>query len=88
MRDDTSLVTFPSDFPIKIIGDVTDNFEQDILTIAREHHPELKDDAIQRKQSAAGNFLSLTITVRAVSQPALDALYQALSKHPDAKMVL
>ncbi len=84
----SDLITFPSDFPIKIIGEVTTAFEADILAIARKHHPELSDDAIQRKTSAKGNYLAISITVRAVSQAALDALYDDLSKHPDVKMVL
>jgi uncharacterized protein len=85
-KDD--LISFPSDFPIKIIGDSTEHFEQAVLEIARQHHPELADDAIQRKTSAEGNYLAITITVRALSQEGLDALYTALSKHPDTKMVL
>ncbi|MCH9756036.1 MAG: DUF493 domain-containing protein [Gammaproteobacteria bacterium] len=88
MSDDAGLLIFPSDFPIKIIGEITEQFEKDILMIARRHHPELKDDAIQRKVSQQGNYLALSITVRAVSQTALDALYTELSKHPDTKMVL
>jgi uncharacterized protein len=87
-NNNSDLITFPSDFPIKIIGNVTPTFEQDILNIAREHHPELTEDSIQLKKSAEGNYLAMTITVRAVSQAALDALYEALSQHPDAKMVL
>ncbi len=88
MTDEQNLIAFPTDFPIKVIGDVTDQFEQDILDIARKHHPELEDDAIQRKMSAKGNYLAISITVWAVSQAALDALYEDLSKHPDTKMVL
>jgi uncharacterized protein len=89
MRDDgKDLVDFPTDFPIKIIGDATPQFEAAILDIARQHHPELLDNAIQCKVSEKGNYLSMTITVRAVSQKALDALYTALSQHPDTKMVL
>jgi putative lipoic acid-binding regulatory protein len=84
----SDLISFPSDFPIKIIGDSTEQFETAILDIARQHHPELADDAIQRKTSAEGNYLAITITVRAVSQEGLDALYTALSKHPETKMVL
>ncbi|MDX2347109.1 MAG: DUF493 domain-containing protein [Legionella sp.] len=89
MREDGSdLIDFPTDFPIKIIGEATAEFEMAILDIARQHHPELLDAAIQRKTSAEGNYLAITITIHAVSQARLDALYTALSKHPDTKMVL
>ncbi len=88
MSEDSGLLVFPSDFPIKIIGEVTERFQEEILAIARKHHPELEDDAIQLKKSGQGNYLAISITVRAVSQTALDALYTELSKHPDTKMVL
>ena len=88
MSDDSGVLVFPSDFPIKIIGEATAQFEQDILAIARRHHPELKEDALQCKKSGQGNYLAISITVQAVSQTALDALYEELSKHPDTKMVL
>ena len=89
MREDgRDIVEFPTDFPIKVIGDATSKFEAAIVEIARHHHPELSDDAIERNISAKGTYLSITITVRAESQKALDALYTELSRHPDTKMVL
>ncbi len=89
MSDDKeTLIEFPADFPIKIIGDATATFEAEILEIARTHHPDLSDDAVARKTSAEGKYLAITITVRAESQEGLDALYTALSGHPDIKMVL
>ncbi|MDF1646870.1 MAG: DUF493 domain-containing protein [Legionellaceae bacterium] len=88
MSDSSSLIKFPSDFLIKIIGEVTEQFEQDILDIAHKHHPELEKSAIQSQKSAKGNYLAISITVHAVNQHALDALYEELSKHPDTKMVL
>lgn len=84
----SSLLTFPCDFPIKVIGEVSVQFEADVLNIARRHHPELQESAIQRKTSKQGNFLAISITVQATSQATLDALYEELSKHPDTKLVL
>jgi uncharacterized protein len=83
-----SLLTFPCDFPVKIIGEVSEQFESDIIKIVRQHYPNLQDDAIQRQTSKQGTYLALSITVHAISQATLDALYQDLSKHPGTKMVL
>jgi uncharacterized protein len=83
-----SLLTFPCDFPIKVIGEVSDKFETDIIKIVRQHYPNLQDNAIQRQASKQGTYLALSITVHAISQATLDALYQDLSKHPGTKMVL
>ena len=40
------------------------------------------------RPSKAGNYLSLTCTVRATSQAQLDALYLELTAHPMVKVVL
>lgn len=88
MDDNKELLTFPCDFPIKVIGEVTAAFEPDVLAIARRHHPELKATSVTTKPSAGGKYLAITIIVHADSQDMLDALYEELSKHPDAKMVL
>jgi putative lipoic acid-binding regulatory protein len=40
------------------------------------------------RPSTKGNYLSLTVTVRATSREQLDNLYRALSSHPMVKMVL
>jgi putative lipoic acid-binding regulatory protein len=51
---------------------------------ARDFDPATHGDA----PSKAGNYLSLTCTVRATSQAQLDALYRALTAHPMVKVVL
>lgn len=90
MKDDetSGLIEFPCDFPIKVIGDLTEAFAEELLVIARKHHPEITEDAITTKVSKAGNYLSVTITVHTESQEALDALYADFVKHPSTKMVL
>ena len=35
-----------------------------------------------------GNYIGLTVTVRATSRPQLDDLYRALSAHPMVKIVM
>ena len=88
MKNDQSLMTFPCDFQIKIIGHNTKSFALDINQIARKHFPSTMDEAICSKTSHGGNYLSISITVHVNDQPSLDALYLELTKHPDIKMVL
>jgi hypothetical protein len=85
---DASLIKFPCDFPIKIMGKATDVFKKDIFAILRKHYPALNTDTIQINFSKNGNFIAISATVFAQDQPSLDALYQNLSQHPDIKMVL
>lgn len=88
MTEDSSLLKFPCDFPIKIMGKATGVFKDEISAIVYKHYPNLKAKAFQTNTSKNGNFLAISVTVHALDQPSLDALYQDLSQHPDIKMVL
>jgi len=85
---DESLIEFPCDFPIKIMGDNCDEFEAEIIRIVRQHVPDLGEAAIRQRQSGKGNYLAITVTIRAQSQSHLDALYRELTACELAKMVL
>jgi len=83
-----SLLSFPCDFPIKAFGHSRDGFDRLIAEIVRRHAPDLGEDAIACRPSKGGKFTAITITVRAVSQGQLDAIYRDLSASPDIIMAL
>ncbi len=81
-------IDFPCDFPIKVMGASRDGFAQAMLDVVRRHAPEFDGAAMEIRPSRAGNYLSLTCTVRATSKAQLDALYRDLTGHPWVKIVL
>lgn len=83
-----SLIEYPSDFPIKIMGAMQDNFAEVIVEVVTLHDPEFHAGRLEMRPSSKGNYLSLTATVRATSREQLDNLYRALSSHPMVKVVL
>jgi len=83
-----TLLEFPCDFPIKIMGAAQDGFAQTILAVVIRHAPDYDAATMELRASSGGNYLSLTCTVRATSQAQLDALYHELSAHPLVKVVL
>lgn len=83
-----SLIEYPSDFPIKIMGVMQDTFAQTMLQLVMEHDPSFHADRMEMRPSSKGTYLSLTVTVRATSREQLDNLYRALSSHPMVKVVL
>jgi putative lipoic acid-binding regulatory protein len=83
-----SLLVFPTDFPIKVMGPRVDGFAQQIVSVVREHAPDFDAETIEVRASKFGNYLSLTATVRATSREQLDTLYRALTGHPLVKIVL
>ena len=87
-RQSESLIEFPSDFPIKIMGVRSDDFAQLVLEEVLRHDPDFDGGTMEMRPSRKGSYLSLTCTVRATSQRQLDALYRELSAHPLVKVVL
>lgn len=78
MADDT-LLEFPCDFPLKIMGAATDEFRSLAIGIVTRHFGELPRASIEERQSRGGRYLSLTCTVRAQSKAQLDAVYRELT---------
>ena len=87
MKKDT-LMTFPCDFPLKIIGKNTPSFLTDMKAILRMYYPLTPESAITHQLSTQGNYQSITAILYVLDQANLDALYHDLSRHPDIHMVL
>ena len=88
-RTKKSLVQFPCDFPIKIMGKT----DADLLTITKGIFKKvgIKENKIldiQTRLSSDEMYQSLTVVFKAKNQAILDKLYQQLSAHEDIKMVL
>lgn len=87
-EEKTTLLEFPTDFPIKIMGDAQEGFMQAMVEIVTKHAPDYDPASIEQRPSSGGRYLGLTCTISATSQTQLDALYRELSTHPMVKMVL
>ena len=83
-----SLIEYPCDFPIKVMGVAQDGFLEAICAVALAHDPEFTPEKVTTRPSSKGNYLAITITVRAINREQLDNVYLALSGHPMVKMVL
>ncbi|MDR0587913.1 MAG: DUF493 domain-containing protein [Burkholderiales bacterium] len=82
------LLTFPVDFPIKIVGVNEQGFAQAIVDIVRAHCPDYNPAEMTMRPSKENRYLSLTLTPRLDSREQLDLLYRALHAHPLARFVL
>ncbi|MBX9605552.1 MAG: DUF493 domain-containing protein [Gammaproteobacteria bacterium] len=88
MRSSDSLLEFPCDFPLKVMGLAAADFDALVRGIVGRHVAGLAPDAVRVTPSRQGKYVSLTVTVRAESQAQLDALYTELSAHERVLMVL
>ena len=82
------LLTFPTDFPIKVMGRRVDGFADAIAQVVLAHAPDFDVASMELRASSKGNYLGLTVTIRATSREQLDALYRALTAHPMVSVVL
>ena len=83
-----TLIDFPCDFPIKVMGPKADGYTEAMSFVVRQFDPEWTSDRLETRESSGGKYLGLTFTVRATSQAQLDELYRTLSTHPMVRVVL
>ena len=83
-----SLLQFPCEFPIKMMGRDTPEFRSIARSLVEKHVGEVDDANVQATLSRNGRFVSVTITVTASSQEQLDDIYRDVSAHDDVLMAL
>jgi putative lipoic acid-binding regulatory protein len=85
---DKPLLEFPCDYPIKIIGRSSDNFDSRIITIINRHQEKPFEGELRKTDSKEKNYQSITVTIQATSKEQLQALFDDLKKDEDVVMVL
>ena len=83
-----SLLKFPTEFPVKIMGRDTPEFHTVVEEILARHVTPVHTLSITRQPSKEGRFVSVTVTINAQSREQLDALYRDLSAHDLVLMAL
>ncbi|MDQ7015794.1 MAG: DUF493 domain-containing protein [Gammaproteobacteria bacterium] len=83
-----SLIEFPCQFAIKVMGKNSTEFEALVISIVRQHVSDLGEGAVKNRPSSKGKFTSLTVTVNATSQQHLDDIYRALTASKQVLMAL
>ena len=76
--EEESPLQFPCQFPIKAMGRTHCNLDLLVVEIVRKHAPDITEGAVYSRESAAGNYVSVTVVVNATSRAQLDAIYQEL----------
>ena len=74
-----TLLEFPTDFPIKVMGKADDDFRSLVVGILSRHFGDIDLDRIEERPSSAGRYLGITVTVRAENKAQIDAAYLDLT---------
>ena len=85
---DESLLTFPCELPIKVVGRNSAAFRDVTSTIVRKHYADIAVARTSEQSSRNGAYVSLTFVVRAESREEVDALYRELTSMDEIVMVL
>lgn len=83
-----SVLEFPCDFPIKMMGRDSPEFRITTRSLVERHVGAVADSAVQAAVSRNGRFVSVTVTVTATSQQQLDDIYRDATSHDDVLMAL
>ncbi|MFZ9642110.1 MAG: YbeD family protein [Candidatus Methylopumilus sp.] len=87
-KTEETLMEFPCDFLIKVMGETNDHFTNTMVQVIQVHEPNFDTSKVDMRASSGGRFISLTCSVYVTSKPQLDNIYRALSEHPLVKYVL
>ena len=82
-----TVMDFPCEFPLKIMGTHHDEFAQTILAVVQEHAPDTQEHHVSTRLSSKGNYIGATVVITATSQEQLDNIYRSLTSHPMVKVV-
>lgn len=83
-----SLIDYPCDFPVKVIGHRHPEFLDTMVSLAKTFDPEFGAHKVELRASKTEKYLGITLIVRATSRAQLDGLYLALTGHPMVKVAL
>ena len=83
-----SLLEFPCQFPIKMMGKQSDQFQSIAVGLVEMHAGEIAKSAIRSSPSSNGKFVSITVDIEARSQEQLDDIYRELSASDDILVAL
>ena len=86
--NDTTLLEFPCDFPIKIMGRESSEFRALARALVEKHTGPLDESRVRSALSRNGSFVSVTVSVHAQSQQQLDNIYREVTAHVDVLMAL
>jgi putative lipoic acid-binding regulatory protein len=85
---DTPKIEFPCDYPIKVIGVNHHTLRATVVAIVRNHAPELAEESVSLRDSRAGKYCSVRLSITATGEPQLRALHRELLDEPLVKLVL
>ena len=83
-----TLLEFPCKFPVKAMGRDQNDFEALVTDIVLNHAVMYAGEKVTINASSSGKFISVTVTIEALSKDQLDRIYQDLTDSEHVLMAL
>ena len=87
MSDEPKL-TYPCDYPIKVVGDVRADLHDEVFDIVVKHDPTMTTERVSQRTSRKGNFVSIRFMLVAESEGQIKALFADLKEVESVRLVL
>ncbi|MBS0364988.1 MAG: DUF493 domain-containing protein [Proteobacteria bacterium] len=81
-------LTFPTDYPVKVVGPPDDAFRARVHAIVLRHAPELLPEQVSERASSGGRFISISYLLRARSRAQVEALVTELQACEGVMMLI
>ncbi|GEN23874.1 YbeD family protein [Halomonas cupida] len=81
-------ITFPCDYPIKVVGDAAEDFAALVGEVVKRHDPGFDVTSVEVVNSRNGRFQSVRLTMRATGEAQLKALFDELKATQRVHMVV
>lgn len=82
------LLTFPTPYPIKVVGRRGELNREDVDAVVRSHAPDLTPDQVSERESNQQHFVAITYTINAQSKEQIVALANALQAVKGVMMLI
>ncbi len=81
-------IEFPCEYPIKVMGLLTPDYQQLVLDVVQVHAPNLDVSSVRIRESRNGKYCSVTVTIIATGEAQLSAIFEDLKATGRVEMVL
>ncbi|PRY63974.1 hypothetical protein B0H98_107119 [Vreelandella songnenensis] len=81
-------ITYPCDYPLKVVGDAAEDFPACVCQVVVRHAPDFDESTMQVVESRTGRFQSVRISIRATSEAQISQLFDDLKATGRVHMVV
>ncbi|MEI7950245.1 MAG: DUF493 domain-containing protein [Gammaproteobacteria bacterium] len=88
VKQDPPKLVYPCPYPIKVLGEHSEDFASVIISIVQLHDPLVREEHVTVRASGQGRYAALTITITAQGPEHIQALFEDLKASGRVSVVL